>query len=82
VSPLLDAIVDWEALLQVVWASAAAGIGVTVVFAIALVGATRAVDMRRDGHALEATAYAALAALAAAGVAAFVVFAIVVMTDK
>jgi hypothetical protein len=82
VSALLGSAVDGKALLQVLWASFAAGIGVTVVFAIGIVGATRAMDMRRAGRAVGAGAYAALAILAAAGVAASVVFAIVVMTTK
>jgi Na+/melibiose symporter-like transporter len=79
---LTGSIVDGEALLQVLWVSFAAGIGVTVVFAVALVGATRAVDMSRDGRAPESVAYAVLALVAAAGVAAAVVLAIVVMTTK
>ena len=71
---LLGSVVDGKALLD--------GLGVTVIFALAIVGATRAVDLRRGGHNLEATAYGALAALSALGVAAAVVFAIVVMTNK
>ena len=79
---LLASVVDWDAMLQVVWASFAAGLGVTVVFTIALLGATRFVDFRRDGHPVEATVYGIVGLLAAAGVAAAVVLAIVVMTNK
>ena len=62
--------------------SIAAGLGVTAVFALALLGTTRAVDLRRNGRFPEAVAFAALALVASAGVAAAVVFAIVVMTHK
>jgi len=79
---VLASVVDGKALLQVIWVSIAAGIGVTVVFAIGLVGATRAVDLSRDGHMAEAALYAALAVVATAAVLLAVVFAIVVMTNK
>lgn len=79
---VIGSIVDGDALLKVVWVSFAAGIGVTAVFAVALVGTTRAVDMRRNGRGPEAAAFAALALVAAAGVVAAVVFAVVVMAHK
>jgi len=79
---VLASVVDGKALLQVIWVSIAAGIGVTVAFAIGLVGATRAVDLSRDGHMAEAALYAALAVVATAAVLLAVVFAIVVMTNK
>jgi hypothetical protein len=78
----LASVVDGEALLDVVWASVAAGIGVTAVFAIAIVGATRAVDLGRDGHRAEALAFGAIATVALVVVAGAVVFGIVAMTDK
>ena len=81
-SAVFASVVDGKALLQVIWVSIAAGIGVTVVFAIGLVGATRAVDLSRDGHMAEAALYAALAVVATAAVLLAVVFAIVVMTNK
>jgi hypothetical protein len=82
VNPPLASVVDGEALLDVVWVSVAAGIGVTVVFAIAIVGATRAVELSRDGHRVEAIAFGAVAAAALVAVAAAVVLGIVAMTDK
>ena len=45
--PLADAVVDWGALLEVVWTSLLGGIGVTAIFAVAILGATRAVDLRQ-----------------------------------
>jgi hypothetical protein len=79
---VLASVVDWHDLLQVIWVSIAAGLGVTAVFAIALVGATRAVDYRRNGHGPGALVFGALALVAGAGVAACVVLAIVVMVNK
>lgn len=77
-----DPVVDWAALFEVVWSALAAGIGVTGVFALGILGATRAVDMRRNGHGPAAGLYALLTALAFAGVLGAVVFGIVVMSQK
>lgn len=79
---LADAVVDWGALLKVVWTSLVGGIGVAAIFAIAILGATRAVDLREDGNAAAAGAYAVLTAVALAAVAVAVVFGILVMTQK
>jgi hypothetical protein len=79
---LAGSIVDGDALLEVIWVSFAAGLGVTAVFAIGLVGTTRAVDMRRNGRVPEAVAFGALALVTAVCVAAAVVLAVVVMTHK
>jgi hypothetical protein len=76
------AAVDWDALLQVVWVSVVAGIGVTSAFAMAIYGATRAVDLSRSGRVAEAGLFALVAAAGLLAVAAAVVFGIVVMTDK
>jgi hypothetical protein len=82
VAPLAEAIIDWDALLSVLWASLLGGIGVTAAFAFTILGATRAVDMRRDGRVAAAGAYGALMILAVVVVVAAVVFGIVVMTSK
>jgi hypothetical protein len=55
-------LVDAHALLNVVWASLLAGVGGTAAFSLAIVGATRFVDMRKSGHAMEAWMFAALGA--------------------
>jgi hypothetical protein len=80
--PLPLGAVDWDALLQVVWVSFLTGIGVTLAFAIAIYGATRAVDLSRDGRLAEAGMFAAVAVAALLAVGAAVVVGIVVMTDK
>jgi hypothetical protein len=76
------ATVDWDALLQVVWVSILTGIGVTVVFAIAIYGATRAVDLSRDGRVAEAGLFAVVAVAGLIAVGGAVIFGIVAMTDK
>jgi hypothetical protein len=81
-TPPIGAVVDGHALVQVVWVALATGIGVTGVFGLAILGATRAVDLRRDGHLAEAAIFAAVGVVALAAVAAAIVWGIVVMTEK
>ena len=77
-----DPVIDWNALLEVLWASVLGGVGVTAVFALAILGATRAVYLRRDGHVLAAGVYGALMVIAGIVVVAAVAFGAVVMTAK
>jgi hypothetical protein len=76
------AAVDWDALLQVVWVSLIAGVGVTSAYGIAIFGVTRAADMSRAGRTAEAGVLAAVAVAALVVVAGAVVLGIVAMTDK
>jgi uncharacterized membrane protein len=76
------ALVDTKALLEVVVAAFVAGIGVIVVFSIAVAGAVRFVDMRRDGRPLEAAFFGLVTTLALLASAAAVIGGIVVMTQK
>ena len=75
-------IVDWDAVLEVVWVSLLAGIGVVVLYALALLGATRAADHSREGRTAEAVLFGVLCVAALVGVTASVVFAIIVMPQK
>jgi hypothetical protein len=79
---VLATIVDWETLGQVAVAAFLAGVGVTTAFSFAIMGATRMVDMRRQGRAVEAGAYAALLILGLAASAAAIAFGVIVMTAK
>jgi hypothetical protein len=79
---VLATIVDWETLGQVAAASFLAGVGVTTAFSFAILGATRMVDMRRQGRSVEAGAYAALLILGLAASAAAVAFGVIVMKAK
>jgi hypothetical protein len=76
---VIATIVDWDALLQVVWVSLAAGVGVTAAWGFALLGATRALESGRDGRVGGAVAYAAVGALGLATVVAAIVFGIVIL---
>jgi hypothetical protein len=73
-------VVDFHALGNVIWASFVAGVGVTVLFSIAIYGFGRADEQRRSGHA--ATAYVALAVVAMVVFAAAVVYGVAVMLNK
>ena len=78
----LASIVDTDALLEMLWTASLAGIGVTAVFGVAIVGATRAVEASRSGRTLDAALFAVVGAVAVAVVGAAIVFGIVVMTQK
>jgi hypothetical protein len=75
-------IVDTQALLKTVAASAAAGVGVTVVFSQAILGAARFADMNRDGRPAAAIAFGVLAIVALLAAVAAVTIGIIVMTRK
>jgi hypothetical protein len=74
-------IVDWEALLTVVWASVAAGIGVTAAYGLVILGTTRAVDLSRDGRVAEAVLFGVVGALGIVTVCAAIVLGIVVLSE-
>ena len=76
------AIIDTGDLLEVIWTSALAGVGVTVIYGLAILGIDRAIEFGRAGRGLEAAAYGVLAVVATALVAASLVFGIVVMVSK
>ena len=76
------AVIDWDALLTVIWSALLAGIGVTAAYGLAILGANRAVDLGREGRVGEATVFAVIGVLAIATVAVAIVFGIVVLTDK
>jgi hypothetical protein len=78
----LAAIIDTEALADVVIAAFAAGIGITAVFAVAIYGTTRFADFRREGHPGPAWVFGAVAVLCLVCFAAAVALGIVVMIQK
>jgi len=75
-------IVETQDLLQTIAASLIAGVGVTVVFSVAIWGAARFADLNRDERPLAAGTAAALAALALAVTVAAVAIGIVAMAQK
>jgi cation transporter-like permease len=79
--PLAE-IVDVGDLVNVVWTSVVAGLGVCIVFSLAIVGFARATDTRRDGNSVATVAYLTMALVAFVAVMALVVFGVIVMTAK
>jgi len=82
VIPLAEPVVDWGAVLEVIWSSLLGGLGVAAAFAFGILGASRAVVYRREGNVAVAGAYGVLMTLAFGAVGAAVVFGILVMTSK
>ena len=80
-TPLAE-IVDVGDLVNVVWTSVAAGLGVCIVFSLVIVGFARATDHRREGNGAVAFVYGALGTTAFFAVMALIVFAVIVMTAK
>jgi hypothetical protein len=77
---VIATIVDWHAILQVIWVSLLAGVGVTAAYGFALLGSTRALESGRDGRLAGAISYGILAALGLAVVIGAIVFGIVILT--
>lgn len=75
------AIVDWDALLTVIWASLVAGIGVTAAFGLAILGGVRAVDLRRDGRVAAATVFSVVGVVGLVVVAGALIFGIVILSE-
>jgi hypothetical protein len=76
---VIATVVDWHALLQVVWVSLLAGVGVTAAWGFALLGAIRSLEYGRQGRSGEAAVYAVVGVAGIAIVIAAVVFGIVVL---
>jgi hypothetical protein len=79
---VLATVVDWTALGKVVLYSFIIAVGSTVAVSLAILGAIRFADMRRDERAIEAGAFAVLTAVTAAVSVAAMVYGIIVMTQK
>ena len=79
---LATKLIDTDALLNVVWVSFAAAAGGTAAFSLAIVGATRFSDMRREGHAAEAALFAVVAVAALAVCAGAIVLGLYAIIDK
>ena len=75
-------IVETKALLDTVLYSLAAGIGVTTSFSVAIYGAARAAELRRNDRPALASASIALAALGLGVSVLAVVLGVIVMTTK
>jgi hypothetical protein len=79
---MLATVVDTTALAKTVVYAFVAGVGVTLAFSLAILGAARFTDLSRAGRAGGAAAYMALTLVALAACTAAIVIGIVVMTSK
>ena len=79
---MIATLVEGRELLETVGASVIAGIGVTLVFSVAIWGVARFADLSRNERPLAAGAAALVACLALVATAGIVVIGIVVMTSK
>jgi hypothetical protein len=77
---MVVAAIDWSKLLEVVWVSLVAGIGVTALFSLVVFGSSRAAEARRAGE--NPAVYGVLALAGLLGFTAVVVFAITVILNK
>jgi hypothetical protein len=75
-------IVQTKELLQTIAAAVIAGVGLSVVFSLAVYGATRFADLSREDRPIAATAAIVVSAVAFLACVAAVVIGIVVMTKK
>ena len=79
---LATAIVDGHALLELVYVALIAGVGICIVYAIAVVGITRSQEHKRANNRPAAALYAAVATVALGACAWAVITGITVMTRK
>jgi hypothetical protein len=82
VGAMLATVVDTDSLLKTVAAAFVAGVGVTLVFSIAIFGVARFAEMGREGRVAAAVVYGVLGVLAALVFTAAIVTGIIVMTQK
>jgi hypothetical protein len=77
---MIASIVDSDALLQVLWVSLVAGVGVTGSYAVGMLGAQRALQHGREGRPAEAAIFAVLCVAGFGAFVAAIVFGIVILT--
>jgi hypothetical protein len=78
---MIASIVDTHALLQVVWVSLIAGVGVPSCYALAILGFTRALEFGRNGRPIEGAVFAGIGVLGLAVVVASIVFGILTLVN-
>jgi hypothetical protein len=78
---VIATIVDWDSVLQVIWVSLVAGVGVTAAWGFALLGVTRALESGRDGRVAGVALYAVVGVAGFVTVVAAIVFGIVILTS-
>jgi hypothetical protein len=76
------AAIEWDKLLQVVWVSLLAGVGVTALFSIVIYGGARAHESRRLGQGTSATIFTVLAVVSLIAFLSGVVFGVSIILNK
>jgi hypothetical protein len=79
---MIATIVDGDALWQTIAAAFVAGVGTTLVFSLAILGATGFTEASRHRRTVQAALFGALALLGLLATAAAVVVGVIVMTTK
>jgi hypothetical protein len=79
---MLAVVVDGDALLQVLWVSFVAGIGLTLAFSLAIASGARAGQARRSGSTSGAAAWYVVTGVCGLLCAAAVVLGVLVMLSK
>ena len=79
---MLATLVDTGALLRTIAAAAVSGIGVALIFSLAILGAARFLEYGRDGRSAAAAAFGLLSVVALLAAAAAVTVGIIVMSQK
>jgi hypothetical protein len=79
---LSAATIDPHLLLKVLYTSLIAGVGVSVVFSLTILGGVRSGDMRRQERPAAASAYALLAAISLVLSAAIIVYGLILLGQK
>ena len=79
--PVLAAIA-WGDLLEVIWVSMLAGVGVTAIYSLVIYSSGRAADARRAGNGSAAAIFGALAVFAFAVFLAGVITGVTIMLNK
>jgi hypothetical protein len=79
---MLIASIDTEALAKTVAAAFVAGVGITLIFSVALYSAARFAEMGRQGRNPAALVYGTLTMIAGLAFTAAIVVGIIVMTAK
>ena len=78
---MIATVIDTEALWQTTVAAFIAGVGITFVFSLAILGIARFSEASREGRSFEAAAFGALAVVGLLATGAGVVAGVIVMTS-
>jgi hypothetical protein len=79
---MIAAAINTHALAKMAYSSVLAGVGVAVVFSIAILGVARSGEMRRERRTAAAVAYTALAATGLLLAAAIVIYGLTLVAHK